>query len=919
MSIPNIPEGRTENYLGNLIGQETAWEPGNPESRVEEYLDYILNNGTKLEQEMEDEIANLKAIGRFLSLWNAATGLPTTEPSKLPYKYKAGDYYIVGVVGATNYQPTGTKYEGTASTSVYSGDLAVNDFFVYDGSAWTLLSHSVVDTGSTFEAFPASWPTSSSYTTAQFCAAVNSDADAVQGKGYLGEVRWSDLPSSMVNAEVQVEIMSGTGTSNKTIHLICTSGNRPPYRWEYTYWNNGSNTSGWVGFQPEPFNIPLTMDSGGSWSTTLTFAQIRDAIKYYGTNMTISMEGVPVAINSSGYDDSEGEGFVLAMMINGDGPDIISLVVMLENSSVDVEVITAPLGDNTFIITITENVGGTYATPTTPTEIAEALDDGKRIVVVSENAVLPAILATNDDGEVMVEATLYDPESGGIVYFTISGDTEDQSCVVMLHEYSGGGSAPFQVECEWQVDQQTGDDVLVVTTSASDVYDALSAGNQVVVVVDDEEHYNPTFTNCNSNGTRIRIECASVDIDHNSVSSLAIYGNKNSLSAEYDTINVPDPVPYFEIPITEDPNSEGTYITGLTASDIIAGVQSAGTNINIIVGDGDMILRAVAANVDLEDGGEAFVQAMFGNGAEDGGVVSCSILAIEDDDSVTITLASEIPDTSPFKIECEWGTNPNTGDYELSVTTDPAEIVEAVKDNKSILVVIDDNSTYVPAYASFEAEDDSVYILCQDPDTDHSEITITIIRGDTSSMSAEVETMNVASYSAGDNISIQSSTIAVTSGNATSGKVLTADGTGSASWETPSAGMTNPMTTAGDVIVGGSSGAPTRLAKGSDGQVLKMVSGSPAWAADSAGMTNPMTTAGDIIVGGSSGTPDRLAKGSNGTLLGVNGSGNLAYTTGLPYTTTAPTAANTDGIKIAVLSSDPATKYNGWLYIITGA
>ncbi len=40
----------------------------------------------------------------------------------------------------------------------------------------------------------------------------------------------------------------------------------------------------------------------------------------------------------------------------------------------------------------------------------------------------------------------------------------------------------------------------------------------------------------------------------------------------------------------------------------------------------------------------------------------------------------------------------------------------------------------------------------------------------------------------------------------------------------------NPMTTAGDMIVGGTAGAPTRLAKGTDGKVLTMVSGSPAWA-----------------------------------------------------------------------------------------
>ena len=39
---------------------------------------------------------------------------------------------------------------------------------------------------------------------------------------------------------------------------------------------------------------------------------------------------------------------------------------------------------------------------------------------------------------------------------------------------------------------------------------------------------------------------------------------------------------------------------------------------------------------------------------------------------------------------------------------------------------------------------------------------------------------------------------------------------------------------------------------------------------------------------------------------------------GMAYTTTAPSAPNTNGLmKLAVLSSDPATKYAGWLYYIT--
>ena len=49
------------------------------------------------------------------------------------------------------------------------------------------------------------------------------------------------------------------------------------------------------------------------------------------------------------------------------------------------------------------------------------------------------------------------------------------------------------------------------------------------------------------------------------------------------------------------------------------------------------------------------------------------------------------------------------------------------------------------------------------------------------------------------------------------------------------AGMSNPMTTAGDIIVGGTSGAPTRLAKGTQGQVLSIGSSGLEWANASSG------------------------------------------------------------------------------------
>ena len=55
------------------------------------------------------------------------------------------------------------------------------------------------------------------------------------------------------------------------------------------------------------------------------------------------------------------------------------------------------------------------------------------------------------------------------------------------------------------------------------------------------------------------------------------------------------------------------------------------------------------------------------------------------------------------------------------------------------------------------------------------------------------------------------SSVAIPTQTANSGKYLTTNGT-SLSWGTVAGGFTNPMTTAGDIIYGGTSGAPTRLA-----------------------------------------------------------------------------------------------------------
>lgn len=56
------------------------------------------------------------------------------------------------------------------------------------------------------------------------------------------------------------------------------------------------------------------------------------------------------------------------------------------------------------------------------------------------------------------------------------------------------------------------------------------------------------------------------------------------------------------------------------------------------------------------------------------------------------------------------------------------------------------------------------------------------------------------------------------------------------SWDAQAtSGMTNPMTTAGDLIYGGASGSPTRLGIGTAGQVLTVSGGNPGWAAAGGG------------------------------------------------------------------------------------
>lgn len=78
---------------------------------------------------------------------------------------------------------------------------------------------------------------------------------------------------------------------------------------------------------------------------------------------------------------------------------------------------------------------------------------------------------------------------------------------------------------------------------------------------------------------------------------------------------------------------------------------------------------------------------------------------------------------------------------------------------------------------------------------------------------------------------------------------------------------------------------------------------------------NNVISATDTIYTLPAATSSSLGGVKIGNSLSIDAS-NIVNVENVPYVTTAPVADNTNGLKVCVLSSEPATKYNGWLYFI---
>lgn len=86
---------------------------------------------------LQNQIDTIMGLGKFLSIWNCATWLPTTFPLELPYEYTTWDWYLVGVVdNTTNYKPNWSQFTWIASTTVETDAPMINDVYIYDWTTW---------------------------------------------------------------------------------------------------------------------------------------------------------------------------------------------------------------------------------------------------------------------------------------------------------------------------------------------------------------------------------------------------------------------------------------------------------------------------------------------------------------------------------------------------------------------------------------------------------------------------------------------------------------------------------------------------------------------------------------------------------------------------------------------------------------
>lgn len=334
----------------------------------------------------------------------------------LPANPEDGDAYIVKYAGTTGEVPDGREFIWLTINNVgrweaFGPDMSrYQETLVSGTNIKSINGESVLGSGdmriATNQAFPQTWPTTG--TTKAFCDAVNADSTAVEGMSFLGEVTWSDFPTGIANAEVVVQIMDGTGTSNKVIHLILTSGNVAPYRWEYTYWNNGTNVSGWIAF--------LSQSAADNRYLQLTGGTMSGDIKMGQSNKVITAQGDQLLANKNNYDAQVGNiGHRTYILSNGN--DLIHTKGYADYQILDASNTSAnpTLAGTEAALTALKLNGTSYKIDV---GMSNPMTTAGDIIYSSDNSGTPARLAKGTTGDLLRVGTTGPEYSNALPYLT---------------------------------------------------------------------------------------------------------------------------------------------------------------------------------------------------------------------------------------------------------------------------------------------------------------------------------------------------------------------------------------------------------------------------------------------------------------------------------------------------------------------
>jgi hypothetical protein len=148
-------------------------------------------------------------------------------------------------------------------------------------------------------------------------------------------------------------------------------------------------------------------------------------------------------------------------------------------------------------------------------------------------------------------------------------------------------------------------------------------------------------------------------------------------------------------------------------------------------------------------------------------------------------------------------------------------------------------------------------------------------------------------------------------GTGTSGQVLTSNGAGALpSFQAASSGFSNPMTTAGDIIIENATPAAARLAVGSGSQFLGVSAGLPAWAALPAGSASQ---AGTLQLDGTAADIQALGTQAAGSAGKAADAGHIHPAPGFWMPSDNGLLAATDQLAPASASTAPVA---GTLYLV---